>query len=456
MLDILKSFHLDQLYEPPYYYYALTFIVFFLYFIYRKFFGKFVYRQTTPIRFAERSKTKFVPAFPFGWYRMCDTDELKVGQVIYKKCLGENLVIFRGHDRKAYVLDAYCQHMGSNLGIGGRVKNTNCVECPFHGWIYDGETGNCLGNNGKEAKVCDVYEYHNIEELKEKEDGTYFKKVGEEAVKVRKWVVNETHHQVFIWYHPEEEHRTKPLYELLDLKDYAHLEYRGFGLNTIKNHIQEILENTAQYLHFHYVQGQLINDADLFRFKWFMRWKPAEDPKFVESMKVDDPYQDAYRKSIIDRFINDKNRQYVSLNGLENHLNIPWLKFSRYFFTGTALHLGPGVVYYFFRSWFYDVVFSITALPVEKYEQNFVVTVFANRKMPYFMSALVIYFEIGRISNDGVIWNNKMNPAKIYYNQFGPYDKMFAEWRNFYAKFYKGAYEKEKRQAERGSNKLDW
>lgn len=52
---------------------------------------------------------------------------------------------------------------------------------PFHGWMYDGETGNSLGNNGKEANVCDVYEFHNIEELKEKEDGTYFKKIGEEA-----------------------------------------------------------------------------------------------------------------------------------------------------------------------------------------------------------------------------------------------------------------------------------
>lgn len=68
------------------------------------------------------------------------------------------------------------------------------------------------------------------------------------------------------------------------------------------------------------------------------------------------------------------------------------------------------------------------------------------------MSALVIYFEIGQISNDGVIWDNKINPAKIYYNQF---DKMFAEWR-IYSRFFKGAYEKEKRQAERGSNKLDW
>lgn len=83
---------------------------------------------------------------------MCASDELKAGQVFYKKCLGENLAIFRGNDQKAYVLDAYCAHMGANLGLGGKVKNESCLECPFHGWMYDGNTGNCLGNEGKNAK----------------------------------------------------------------------------------------------------------------------------------------------------------------------------------------------------------------------------------------------------------------------------------------------------------------
>lgn len=456
MFEFLKAETFWVLFSPSYYYYTMSVIFLCVYLLYCKAFRHYVFRQKKPIKFAERSKTTFVPAFPYGWYRMCDSDELKVGQVFYKQCLGENLVVFRGHDQKAYVLDAYCLHMGANLGLGGKVKNKTCIECPFHGWLYDGESGNCIGNNGKEAKICDVYEYHKIEDLQKSEDGSYFKKVGTKAAKVRTWVVKETHHQVFIWYHPEEEHRIKPLYELLDLKDYCHLEYRGFGMNTLKNHIQEVLENTADYLHFHYVHGQLINDSDLLRFRWFMRWKTAENiPELIDHMKCEDPYQDAYRKSIIQRFINEDNKQYISLNGLENHFNIPSLGFSRYFFTGTALHLGPSVVYFFFRSWLYDILFSITCLPVEKYEQNFVVTVFTNRKIPYFVTAIVIYFEIGQISNDGIIWDNKMNPAKIYYNQFGPYDKMFAEWRNFYARFFQGAYEKEK-QREMNGNKLDW
>lgn len=41
------------------------------------------------------------------------------------------------------IVDAYCPHLGANLGVGGRVHG-NCIECPFHGWQFDGETGQCV------------------------------------------------------------------------------------------------------------------------------------------------------------------------------------------------------------------------------------------------------------------------------------------------------------------------
>ena len=40
---------------------------------------------------------------------------------------------------------AYCAHMGVHLGVGGKVVNNQCIQCPFHGWVYDGETGACVG-----------------------------------------------------------------------------------------------------------------------------------------------------------------------------------------------------------------------------------------------------------------------------------------------------------------------
>ena len=456
ILSFLQDFEYSLLLEYPYKHYILTIIAFVCYYIYWRKFSKYVCIQAKPIEYFERTGSSFIPGFPNGWYRLYDSDELKVGQVKYKKCLGENLVVFRGTNNKVYCLDAFCLHMGANMGKAGKLKKDTCVECQFHGWMYDGETGNCIGNNGQEAKVCDIYEYHNIEQLESDENGTFFKNTGSEAAKLRKWIIKERDHQIYIWYHPEEEHRLKPLYDLLDLKDYKHLEYRGFGLNCIKNHIQETLENTVDYLHFHYVHGQFITGSDILRFIWFMRWKKAEDPTLIEQMKCDDPVQDSYRKLLISRFINDENRKHVSMIGLENHFHLPWLGFSHYTFTATAVNLGSNLVYFFFRSWFYDVVFIVSCMPIEKYEQHFVVTVFTTKRTPYFITAYVIYFETGQILNDGVIWDHKVNPTKLYYNKFGPYEKMFIEWRNFYARFFKGSYEKEKKTERLAKNKLDW
>lgn len=35
--------------------------------------------------------------------------------------------------------------MGANFGQGGKVVNENCIQCPFHGWIFEGSTGQCVG-----------------------------------------------------------------------------------------------------------------------------------------------------------------------------------------------------------------------------------------------------------------------------------------------------------------------
>ena len=58
-------------------------------------------------------------------------------------CLaGMNLALFRSEKGVAYVTDAYCPHLGANLGVGGRVVG-ECIECPFHGWMFQGSDGKC-------------------------------------------------------------------------------------------------------------------------------------------------------------------------------------------------------------------------------------------------------------------------------------------------------------------------
>ncbi len=53
------------------------------------------------------------------------------------------MAVFRGHNGEAYVVDAYCPHLGANLAVGGRVVGS-CIECPFHGWQFQGSDGKCV------------------------------------------------------------------------------------------------------------------------------------------------------------------------------------------------------------------------------------------------------------------------------------------------------------------------
>jgi phenylpropionate dioxygenase-like ring-hydroxylating dioxygenase large terminal subunit len=48
------------------------------------------------------------------------------------------MVLFRTLEGKVNALHAYCAHMGAHLGVGGKVTNNGCIQCPFHGWLYDG------------------------------------------------------------------------------------------------------------------------------------------------------------------------------------------------------------------------------------------------------------------------------------------------------------------------------
>ncbi len=79
---------------------------------------------------------------PNGWYAICWSRQLQDGEVQSVHYFGEDLVVFRTRSGQARVLDAYCSHLGAHLGEGGRVVGET-IQCPYHAWQYDGETGVC-------------------------------------------------------------------------------------------------------------------------------------------------------------------------------------------------------------------------------------------------------------------------------------------------------------------------
>jgi hypothetical protein len=61
--------------------------------------------------------SKIPPPFPNGWYGIATSDEIRRGRAKNVECLGEHFVVFRGSSSdEVFVLDAYCPHLGANLG----------------------------------------------------------------------------------------------------------------------------------------------------------------------------------------------------------------------------------------------------------------------------------------------------------------------------------------------------
>jgi nitrite reductase/ring-hydroxylating ferredoxin subunit len=77
-----------------------------------------------------------------GWYPVCPSRALARGKARSFRIGWQRLALYRGDDRKVRALDAFCPHMGADLG-NGRVVGDQ-LECYFHQWRFD-ERGACSG-----------------------------------------------------------------------------------------------------------------------------------------------------------------------------------------------------------------------------------------------------------------------------------------------------------------------
>lgn len=150
------------------------------------------------------------PVFPNGWFSIIASRDVPRGHSCSVSVLGEHFAVFRGEDGKAYVLDAYCPHMGANIGVGGRVIN-NCLQCPFHGWTFRGDDGKCV-------------------------DIPYAKKVPDFA-KTRQWPTCEANGQIMIWYHAEGIDPTW-MPEVIPEITAGEWSYKGKTVHMINAHIE--------------------------------------------------------------------------------------------------------------------------------------------------------------------------------------------------------------------------
>jgi 3-ketosteroid 9alpha-monooxygenase subunit A len=73
---------------------------------------------------------------PTGWFQIGWSSTVPPEGVVPLRYFGHDLVAWRDRRGAPHVLDAYCQHLGANLGHGGRVTDEG-IQCPFHGWVWN-------------------------------------------------------------------------------------------------------------------------------------------------------------------------------------------------------------------------------------------------------------------------------------------------------------------------------
>lgn len=158
---------------------------------------------------------------PNGWYAVARSAELAVGDVKTIEYFDEELVLFRGKNGAAGLLDAYCDHLGAHLGHGGKIAG-NSLQCPFHNWEWS--------DSGKCTKI------------------PYATAIPPTA-RIRHYPVTEHSGMIWAWVHKD---GYEPVHEIPLVPKYNAAGWQLFHscewmLNT---HTQEIYENGVDYQHF--------------------------------------------------------------------------------------------------------------------------------------------------------------------------------------------------------------
>ena len=184
--------------------------------------------ETIPDSTIDPSEREFGPSgislskyrYPTGWFIVGFASELAPGQVKRAHYFGEELVIFRTASGKVNVLDAYCQHLGANMGVGGTVEGEHIV-CPWHGWQWRGDGTNAL---------------------------IPYSKIGcKQNVKIKTYPAQEWYGFIVVWHerHGRAPYWQPPVLPELETDEYYPLHPHSRMLNRVKVHAQMIIENAA-------------------------------------------------------------------------------------------------------------------------------------------------------------------------------------------------------------------
>ncbi|MDZ4667668.1 MAG: aromatic ring-hydroxylating dioxygenase subunit alpha [bacterium] len=101
-----------------------------------------------------------------AWYAVALSSELPKSQLLSKSIMEYPLVLWRNNQGMVQVLSDRCMHRNAPLSKGKLAAN--CVVCPYHGWVFNGE-GHCV-EIPSEGPNTDRIPKHKIESFPCKEE----------------------------------------------------------------------------------------------------------------------------------------------------------------------------------------------------------------------------------------------------------------------------------------------
>lgn len=329
------------------------------------------------------------PVYPNGWYEIMRSEELAVGSVKAVNLVGQQLAVFRGESGKVSILDAYCPHVGANLGVGGRVRG-DCIQCPFHGWCFDGQTGQCT-------------------------EIPYSEKVPSFA-KTKVWTCVEVNGLILVWYDAEgrEPNFHIDQYEEIKSKQWT---YRGRIVHYVNTHIEEISANGADLSHFPVVHetgvvaGTSVDSvssrlANILTHHWNAGWEPLPPPN------------------------SQKARLTLSVTNKLFGWTVKLLNAKV-----EALQNGPSMIHLTFKSFLGNGVWVETVVPEGPMSQRLTTYVFADWWAPTFIVNAILRGMGTQIERDVHLWTNKTYRSKPLLVK-SKEDGTIATHRRWFSQFY--------------------
>ncbi len=331
--------------------------------------------------------------FARGWYIVRFSQELEPGELQALHFFNQELVLFRGTDGRAAVLDAYCPHLGAHLaGTGSRVEGS-AIRCPFHGWQFNAE-GACI-------------------------DIPYARQIPRRAAApgaVRSWPLREQSGYIAIWY---DEEGGQPNWDLPAIDVWNTEDWGDWVFNRaiIKAHGREVIENVVDAGHFPSVHGGVPLQFD----NIFRQYSVTQISR-IESRPECDLIQPG-------NFPID----FSAMRDMrEEHATDAW---------GDATYHGPNVMYYFtesrsepmsFQSWWVNYHTPINNEEIEL-TSGVIVASLDERPLPAEFKDMYPRSAIAAFSQDAEIWRTKVyQPNPILCDGDGPVNKL----RKWYERFY--------------------